>query len=219
MILELLSTPEVKPFSVALIIVCGLAIIEGIGLLFGIGLSGIADHLDGNKEILVDTDTEGMLGSLIAWLKIKQVPFIIILIVFLTAFAVSGFFIQQLTEAALGIMMPAFIASVIAFALSLPVLRTCCGLIRRYTPGEHTSAVSVNSFIGHVAVISLGTARKGYAAQAKLRDTHGQEHYIMVEPDDSEAIFAQGQSVLLVRRENALFYAISNDHSLLVGSD
>ncbi|MEZ5581571.1 MAG: DUF1449 family protein [Candidatus Competibacteraceae bacterium] len=46
-----------------------------------------------------------------------------------------------------------------------------------------------NQFIGRVAVITLGTAGYDSPAQAKLRDQHGQTHYIMTAPDQPKNAF------------------------------
>ena len=66
------------------------------------------------------------------------------------------------------------------------------------------------TLVGRVAVIVTGEAKSGSAAQARVRDEHGQTHYIMVEPDTESDVFAQGASVLLVRRAGATFFAIHN---------
>ena len=74
-------------------------------------------------------------------------------------------------------------------------------------PKDETAAVSEKSFIGLDAVITLDTARHKSAAQAKLRDIHGTWHYVMVEPNNSEEEFAQGDNVVLRRLDGATYYA------------
>jgi hypothetical protein len=111
-------------------------------------------------------------------------------------------------------MLPALPASVLAFSASLPAVRFSGGILHRIMPKDETTAVSQGSFIGRVAVLTLGTATAGNAAQAKLRDAHGQDHYIMVEPDNKEDQFSQGDAVLLVRHTGACFYVIAADHSI-----
>ena len=41
-----------------------------------------------------------------------------------------------------------------------------------------------------------------------MLDPHGQPHHVLVEPNDPAETFAEGDTVLLVRREGASFRAI-----------
>lgn len=79
-----------------------------------------------------------------------------------------------------------------------------------------TEVVSEDAFIGRVAMLTLGEARQGHPAQARLRDGWGQTHYVLVEPDEKESTFKQGDHVLLVRREGSVFRAIENPSEALV---
>jgi len=76
-------------------------------------------------------------------------------------------------------------------------------------PNDETTAISFNSLIGRVAIIILGEAKKGYPAQAKVKDAYGKYHYIMVEPDIETETFSEGTAVLLVRRVSNIFYVIA----------
>ena len=72
------------------------------------------------------------------------------------------------------------------------------------------------TFIGKVATITRGVARVGIPAEAKLRDTHGQMHYVLVEPDNPDASFEQGHEVLLTSQTSAIrFKAIANTNAFL----
>jgi hypothetical protein len=83
-------------------------------------------------------------------------------------------------------------------------------------PKDETDAVSEQSFIGRVAVITLGNASHGSPAEAKLKDQHGQMHYVMVEPDLPNEAFSQGTAVILVRQKGAHFTAINNTSNVLI---
>ena len=82
-------------------------------------------------------------------------------------------------------------------------------------PKDETTAVSQESLIGHVGTVVLGEARVGNAAQARVKDTYGQQHYVMVEPD-SEDVLKQGDAVLLVSLDGNTFKAILNPSGSLV---
>ncbi|HEY9219133.1 MAG TPA: OB-fold-containig protein, partial [Phenylobacterium sp.] len=66
-----------------------------------------------------------------------------------------------------------------------------------------------------IAVIVTGQASAGAAAQARARDEHGQPHYVMIEPDEAGEVFAEGQSVIIVRRAGAKFFAVSDETAAL----
>ena len=72
-------------------------------------------------------------------------------------------------------------------------------------PQNETYAVSSSDFLGKVAVITLGTARAGMPAEAKLHDAHGNTHYVRVEPLRPDDSFPTGTAVLLKTRENSVY--------------
>jgi hypothetical protein len=75
---------------------------------------------------------------------------------------------------------------------------------------EESDAVSTQSFVGKIAVVMRGEARKGFPAEAKLRDLQGATHYVLVEPDEENAVFPAGSEVLLTEQAGAVFRAIIN---------
>lgn len=89
-------------------------------------------------------------------------------------------------------------------------------LIAHIIPRDETSAVSEQSLVGRVAVISGGTARRGLAAQARVRDAHGRTHYVMVEPDVDDQTFGEGTPVLVVRKAGPFYRCIANPHPDLI---
>ena len=101
---------------------------------------------------------------------------------------------------------------------SLLLLRAAGGVLSRVIPMEETDAVTEDSFVGLVATVILGTARQGEPAQAKLRDTHGHTHYVMVEPDDPQAAFAASEEVLIIRRMNDRFAVVGYQSEVLKGA-
>jgi hypothetical protein len=61
------------------------------------------------------------------------------------------------------------------------------------------------------ALITAGVATLGNPAQAKLRDEHGQPHYVLVEPESAEVELPAGTTVILKRQEGAVFKAVINE--------
>jgi hypothetical protein len=222
---ESLFAPEMLPFAVALGLVVLLAVVEAASLLLGGSLSAGLDsahdglHADvGHADIghaaaghlHVEPHVEpGAFAKLLDWLCVGRVPALILLIIFLCGFGFSGLAIQGGITALAGHALHPVLASVGAAAAALPITRLGGTLFARIMPRDQTEAVSRDSFVGRVAVVTAGTARRGLPAEAKLRDAFGQTHYLRVEPDDEQATLVAGTEVLIVRRDGAVFHAIT----------
>ncbi|WP_313737044.1 OB-fold-containig protein, partial [Sphingobium yanoikuyae] len=82
-------------------------------------------------------------------------------------------------------------------------------------PRDHSTAIPLDHLVGSRARIVTGRATRGSPARARVEDHHGQAHYVMVEPDNDGQVLEEGETILLVRREEHLFRAISHgDHYL-----
>ena len=196
--------PQLWPFAVALGLVVALAVIEAAGLLIGISVS----HWD-HGDVAVEPD--GVVGNALGWLHFGKVPLLVILIIFLSGFALSGFIIQFAMRGLVGGFMPQLAAVVLALVIAVFGVRVLGGLLSKVIPREETSAVSDASLVGRVGVIVIGAARTGKPAETRVVDEHGATHYVMVEPDEPEQVLSAGTRVLLVRHVNGRrFQAIHN---------
>lgn len=202
--MSILIAPETWPFAAALVILLALGIIEGFGLFLGHSPS---EWLQDFIHAPVD-GAEGMLG----WLHLGKVPLLVLLVLFLMGFSTGGYVLQSLAGGYLGAMLPAWLACIPATLTGLASTRTVGSLIARILPRDETVAVSENSLIGRVAVISRGTARAGYAAEAKVRDAHGKLHYVMVEPDLPAQVFGEGANIVLISKIARGYKCIANPH-------
>lgn len=221
---EFITLSQNIPFAVSLMILCMIALLEGVGLIFGAGLSNILEGLLPEGDWVVDIDgpdieSHGIFGKLLSWLRVGKVPVIVLLIVFLAGFGISGLVLQSLLNNTLGFVLPAYIAVLPAIFLTLPVVRIFSGMLAKILPKDETDVVSSDSFVGKVAIITLGKASQNSPAQAKFNDQHGQTHYVMVEPDDAQATFAQGEAVILVKQAGAKFYAIKSTNDLMTNDE
>lgn len=206
-------------FSIALTIMFGIAILEGVTLLFGFALSSVIDSLlpdvDIDMDIKAELETQSSLSKMLSWLRVGRVPVLMLLVVFLTSFGLLGIGIQSLSQSFTGSVLPALIAVIPAFVLSIPMLRLFAILIEKIMPNDETYAVSEASFIGRVATLTLASATIGHPAEAKLKDKHGKTHYIMLEPDGDFELPARSK-VLIVNKENAVFKAIKNTNPSMI---
>jgi len=212
---ELLLHPANMPFAVALALMLCITFIEGAGSVLGFGFSEYLDNMVPDLDTSVDLDAPDVDGGsvftrLFGWMRIKGVPLLIVIVVFLTSFGLIGLTIQSVAQGVMGSYLPSPVASAGALAGTIPVVKVFGRFFARFFPKDETEAVSEKSYIGKVAYITLGHAKVGSPAQAKLKDRYGTSHYIMVEPDMAEEEFDQGEAVLIVRQMGAVYGAIRN---------
>jgi hypothetical protein len=203
----LFDAPHTAPFGAALMLMVALGVLEGAGLLISLSPSHFLDAL------LPDApDSDGPLG----WLHLGKVPMLVLLILFLAGFAVTGYVIQGGMFAVTGHALPAWGASIPAALAGLSTTSALGSLLARWIPRDESSAVSEQSLIGRAGIVVRGIARASLAAEAKVRDVHGRSHYVMVEPDLAEDTFEEGATVLLVKKQGARYRCIRNPHPELL---
>ena len=206
------------PFTVAISVMVFIAVLEGVGALLGLGISNLIESLLPDVDFDVsgpDIESSTTLTHFLGWLRVGEVPFLILLIVFLTWFGILGLILQKTIFSLTGGMLPSYLASIPALLGALPCVRVFGGLVNKIMPRDETDAVSTNSFIGRIATLTLGSASNGSPAEAKLIDKHHQTHYIMVEPDNAGVTLNQGESVLIVRQAGTIFKVIRNTNKSL----
>ena len=204
--MELLLAPESAPFAVAIIFVLFLAILEAITLLIGASLSSLFDHFAA-LHLTVDAHPDSGLG----WLHLGKVPMLVLLVLFLTAFALVGLSCNLVIFNLSGYYPPAVLSVVVAFLSALLVVRLLGAILEKIIPADESSAVSLDSLVGHVALIINGTARKNCPAQARVTTAKGQTFYIRVEPENETEQFLTNESVLVIKQiSGTRFLACAN---------
>ncbi len=196
------------PFAVAFGIMLVLALLQitGLGDLFGEG------DIDGAGDIDIDLEPDGAsgVGALDGFFRLlgfRHLPVSVWLMMFLFAFAGIGVSIQSFAEGLTGGVLDPLLASLFAGAAALPVTGIVARPLGYIMPKDETTAVSVQTLVGRRARILDGTAKAASPARAKVHDHFGQSHNVMVEPHDQSEELQAGETVLLVRREGATFYA------------
>lgn len=195
-----LGAPENLAFVAALVLMLLIGAAEAIGL------GGSAVDLDADAP-----DGDGVLG----WLGVGQVPLLVLLVVFLLAFGLTGLIGQQLLFDTTGGLLSLWFAVPAAAVAALPLTALGARALSRVLPRDETTAVSLDTLVGRTATIVTGRATAGSPARARVDDDHGQPHYVMVEPDNPGQCFEQGDPVLLVRREAETFRGISRGDTRL----
>ena len=235
--LTFLLDPGMTPFTMALALVAGLLVLEVVMSLIGLSLMGegpdadigdadfdagfdaeVGADLDGAAEIDgADLDPDADLsaadssGGLSAWLGFGEVPFILWAAGMLTAFGTSGYLLQTGATAALGVTLPLAAAVPLCLPPTVMAGRWFARTLARIVPKTETTAINRRSLGGRRGVIAQGTARRGAPAQARVRDGHGNFHYVRVEPVDDGASYPQGTEVLIRDGRGPVLLALAID--------
>ena len=204
---ELITAPQNSIFGIAIMLMLLLGILELASFMLG----GINEWVDGFlPDSLTDTQAEiglnyadsGLVIRFLSWLYVGKLPLLMLVVIFLATFGLLGYSLQYALHQFSG------------FA-SLPLVRMAAAGVYHIFPKDETTAVTQESLVGCVGVVILGTAKRGSPAQARVKDGYGQQHYVMVEPDDDNALM-QGETVLLISLQDNLFKAIKNPNGNLV---
>ncbi len=201
------------PFAISFGIMVLLAVMQ----LIGVGefdsatdISGdLGLNLDPDVDIDVDPTSASIGGAITTLLGLGKVPFLIWLIVFLLLFTVIGMSVQGFADSLTGTPLFPWLAALIAGGATLPVTALLVRPLGAILPQDETSAVSLNSLVGRRAVITTGYSAIDHPARAKVKDRHGQTHYVMVEPHEAGSRMHESDELLLVRREGQTFYGVA----------
>ena len=122
-------------FTGALVLMLMIAVLEGVMMLIGVGISDMLDNLLPDMDIDLDApDTEagGVLTKVLGWLRFGEVPALILLVAFLVAFGISGLLIQMFSESLFGILLPGWLLAIPVVFLALPQVRFVGNLLRNF---------------------------------------------------------------------------------------
>lgn len=204
--MSLFTAHETLPFGIGLALIVGIAVVEGFGMLVSMSPSNLID------DWLPDIDGHDGLDRVLGWLHLGRVPALVLLLLFLGGFTVFGYALQVVVHGLLGGYLHGLLATALAVPPGLATVRGLGALIAHIIPRDETSAISEQTLVGRTGTIVTGTARRGLAAQARVRDGHGRSHYLMVEPDLDDEVFEEGAQVLVVRKAGAFYRCIANPH-------
>lgn len=208
--MSLFTAPENLPFGIGFALIVGIALLEGVGMLVSLSPSNFLD------DLLPDIDGDTGLDRVLGWLHAGKVPALVLLLLFLCGYTVFGYSLQVVANGLFGGFLPAWLAGLLAVPAGMATVRGLGSLIAHIIPRDETSVVSEQSLVGRVGVIVGGGARRGLAAQARVKDSHGRSHYLMVEPDIDDEVFNEGTQVLIVRKAGAFYRCIANPHPTLM---
>lgn len=208
--IEQFSAPENVLFAIALGLFVIICIWVTLATLLGFGFATPLDDFIPDFDLDLKADVT-FTASVLSWLNLGRLPLIVSLLIWLFIFAFLGFNIQELFLG-LGLgRLPGFIAAPIAFVLSLYPLKWGNYLMAKIIPRDETAAISGDSHIGLVALITLGEAKGMKPAEARVKGIDGKTYHILVVPDNEDESFLQGSEALIVGRKGAYYSVIQVD--------
>jgi hypothetical protein len=220
--LSALFTEAFQPFTIAALIMLGILALELASLAMGNPLSGVVDglfdHDLGGPHGEAPGEGGGVLATALDWLNPGRVPLLVILVIALAAFAAIGIFAQSILRALL-LPLPGGIAALLVFPFIFPVTRWSTRLVAKVVPRDESYALEGQDFVGMTGTITVGPARKGVVARARLLDAHGNAHFPRVEPFDANETYAEGTSVMVVEVRSHVLAVSQADPRLQKAAD
>ena len=232
---EFLLTSEMAPFSAGFSLILLFLLLELLSLLLGgslFGLDGGTDidgpdidlpEIDAPDLDLPDfdapdldapgvdgaaADATGAASGVLSLVGLGDAPFMVWLIAALTGFSVSGYAAQLALRELTGTMLSPWLVGVGAVFVGLFVAKRLSRKLANLLPQVQTEAVSETRLGGRTGVITVGTARVGKPAEAKVTDRFGNAHYIRVEPFRPDQELSAGTEIAVMRRHGRIYRAV-----------
>lgn len=193
-----------------------IGVLEVVSLLIGFSPSGsIEDALPDvpDTDVPDAPDAGGAelnsFTQVLGWLSVGRLPLLMLFVIFLTAFGLSGWIVQWIAERAIGFPINAWLAAIPALIAGAYATRHIGRWLGRIFPRDQTEAASQKELIGSYATVIRGEARRGQPAEAKTTDLRGRSHYILLEPDDPALTYEAGSRVFIVGQDKNIYRAVT----------
>jgi len=206
---DILLAPDVRPFAISAAIMVTLGGIELLTMIVGFSISELI-----GKDFALETESHSAIDGLFLWINAGRLPLLILMILALGVFAISGFLLQAVAHS-VGTAVPVTLAALAAIAISLPAIRFTSRGIARIIPRDETYVVDEADFVGHVGEVSIGPLDQGLPGKVRLKDVFGNWHSVAARASPESTPLPVGASVLLVDRDARSFIAISAPADLI----
>lgn len=200
----LITHPDDIFFSVSAGVCLLMVSLLMVSAVLGVGDFGDVSGSDFDAGSVIPS---GFADSL-SWLGVGKIPMMIWLMIFFGGWSVYGFLIQSFSYELSGDVLTWLIAVPVALIINLPGTALTCKIIMPIIPKNESYAISINDLIGASATIIVGAAKLGTPTQAKVIDKYGSTHYVLIEPEDINDVFLEGEVVAISERNNTIFKGI-----------
>lgn len=116
-------------FTGAIILILFLVFVETFMKLTNAGVSDMIDEVIPDFDDLSKHKKNSFLINFFRWIRVKQIPFLILLVIFLFSFGVSGLFVQSIIFKSLNTLSLSILVIIPSFLFSLFVLRVVGGVL------------------------------------------------------------------------------------------
>jgi hypothetical protein len=151
----------------------------------------------------------GPLSQVLSWFSVGRLPFLALLVIFLTGFGLGGYVVQWAAGASIGGALAPWLAAVPALVGASYATRHLGRWLGDIFPRDQSEAASRSELVGSYATVIRGEARQGQPAEAKTTDLRGRTHYILLEPGEPGMSYSAGDRVFLVGRDKNIYRAIT----------
>lgn len=224
--IHLLTSPELKVFSILFAFVGLLIVMELVLMLVGVSSDlGLADAGSPGLEaegfvpdsLLSGVDSAALhsldpaamaespgvaatgAASFLAALGLGQVPSVLWLAILCGTISAQGFCLQIVLSNLTGGMLPGWLAVGLTLPGAFWATRRLSRLIGRLVPQTESYAIAASGFNRRRGTVTVGTAREGTPAEVRFTDGYGTLHYVMAEPLDPKDAIAAGTEVAIFR--------------------
>src|SRR5213075_609148 len=90
---DILLAPDVRPFAISAAIMVTLGGIELLTMIVGFSISELI-----GKDFALETESHSAIGGLFLWINAGRLPLLILMILALGVFAISGFLLQAIAN-------------------------------------------------------------------------------------------------------------------------
>jgi hypothetical protein len=238
---DFMLSPEMAPFSAAFGLIGLFFLLELISLVLGSSLFGLGGDADvdlpdaGGPDIdvpglhapdlhapdlhapdlhahdLGGHDGGAHAGGVLGWLGLGDAPFMVWLSALLLGFGLTGYVGQLVARELVDGLLPALPVAAVAAVAGFLFARRVSRVVARLLPRVQTSAVSETRLGGRVGVITVGTARLGSPAEAKVTDHFGNVHYIRVVPMQQGEELPAGTEIAVMQGRDRIYTAVRLD--------
>lgn len=200
----LLGSQAFSPYVISLLLMLVVVGIEVLTAVMGVGLFSFIDSLLPNIDF-PDFD----LPFSLSFFSFGKVPSSVLLVCFLTFFGIFGILFQLMSLKITGVVSTNYVIVPITIIATFLCVNSVTHAIAKIIPADESYVVSTESFIGKVAVITLGEARQNNPTTARVKDDLGESHKIMVIPHRDGDVFKVGQQVCIVGKEGCFFKVVA----------
>lgn len=195
------------PFAITGCVLIGLVVIEILTSLIGFHFLSFIDNLLPDIDLSIDVDNMPTITKVFGWLRIDNVPLMILFLAFLFLYTVFGFTVQRIMFQTIHQYIYWWLIAWPVILLTIPFLKMTSSVLSKIVIKDETTAITIESLEGGIAIITVGIAKKGSPAEAKIVDKFKHTHYVRVEPETGS--FKQGDQVFLMKYERSNLFTVT----------